>query len=32
MGRRFAPLQQDVERAELTSLASRRSTAQALAL
>jgi hypothetical protein len=32
MGRRFAPLEQDVERAELTSLASRRSTAQALAL
>ena len=33
MGRRFAPLGLDeVERAELTSLASRRSTAQALAL
>ncbi|BBB96581.1 MULTISPECIES: IS66 family transposase [Bradyrhizobium] len=33
MGRRFAPLELDeVERAELTSLASRRSTAQALAL
>ena len=33
MGRRFAPLELDeVERAELTSLASRRSTAQGLAL
>src|SRR4051812_49235120 len=33
MGRHFAPLELDeVERAELTSLASRRSTAQALAL
>src|ERR1700733_10187916 len=33
MGRCFAPLELDeVERAELTSLASRRSTAQALAL
>jgi transposase len=33
MGRRFAPMELDkVERAELTSLASRRSTAQALAL
>ena len=33
MGRRFAPLELDeVERAELTALASRRSTAQALAL
>ena len=33
MGRRFAPLEPDeVERAELTSLASRRSTAQGLAL
>src|SRR3954462_650290 len=33
MGRHFAPLEVDeVERAELTSLASRRSTAQALAL
>jgi hypothetical protein len=33
MGRRFAPLELDeVERAELTSLALRRSTAQALAL
>ena len=33
MGRRFAPLGLDeVERAELTSLASRRSTARALAL
>ena len=33
MGRRFAPLKLDeVERAELTSLASRRSTAQGLAL
>src|SRR5437899_11950334 len=33
MGRRFGPLELDeVERAELTSLASRRSTAQALAL
>jgi len=33
MGRRFAPLELDeLERAELTSLASRRSTAQAMAL
>ena len=33
MGRRFAPLELDeVEHAELTSLASRRSTAQALAM
>jgi hypothetical protein len=33
MARRFAPLDLDkVERAELTSLASRRSTAQGLAL